>query len=308
MSSANVIPAPHQPAAHSADQYRKILVASAGDPSSTGAIRVAAALAQRQDASVEVVAVTAPFPHAMPTGLQIAPPSLIDKANQQSVIELVRRQLAEVRGTDHWAIRATVGWPAESVVSVGQSWPASLIVMGLGKHGLANRLLGAETAVRVVRRSAAPVLAVPRDASRLPIRAVAAIDFTESSENAATLAAELLGPAGTLTLVHASVLVKEAPPAGSLPDLYTTGARDKLDAIRERVQRGTKRRVQSLLVNDEVVDGLLDYVDIQGCDLLALGGHDMGLVDRFLLGSVRSRILRHAQCAVLITPALHDAG
>jgi nucleotide-binding universal stress UspA family protein len=244
----------------------------------------------------------------MPTGLQIAPPSLIDKANQQSVIELVRRQLAEVRGTDDWAIRATVGWPADSLVSVGQTWPASLIVLGLGKHGLANRLLGAETAVLVARRSVAPVLAVPRDCSRLPIRAVAAIDFTESSVNAATLAADLLGPAGSLTLVHASVLAKDAPPPGSLPDVYTTGARDKLDAIREQVQRGTKRRVQSLLVNDDVVDGLLNYVDSDGCDLLALGGHDMGLVDRFLLGSVRSRVLRHAQCAVLIAPHVHDAG
>jgi nucleotide-binding universal stress UspA family protein len=38
------------------------------------------------------------------------------------------------------------------------------------------------------------------------------------------------------------------------------------------------------------------------CDMIALGGHLLGLVDRILLGSVRMRVMRDAACSVLIAP------
>ena len=283
-----------------------ILVASAGDQSSLGAIQIAVALARRQHASVHVLTVAAPFPHALPSGLQIAPPAEIDHVNQRAAIESVRRQLATIRGTADWTIRAAIGWPADAILLAAHRWPASLIVMGLGTHGLADRLIGSETAIAVAKRSTVPVLAVPKDGPPTLQSATVAIDFSQSSIDAAMLAAQIIPRVGTLALVHASPLIKPASSPGSLPDLYTIGASDKLEVIRKQVRAATGRRVVSAMVSDDVVDGLLSYVDEQHSALLAIGGHDQGVVDRFLLGSVRGRVLRHAKCAVLIAP--HAAG
>jgi nucleotide-binding universal stress UspA family protein len=281
---------------------QNILVATAGGPSSLGAVRIAAVMARRQHASVQVLAVTAPFPHALPTGLQIAPPSEIDQANQRAAIGSARRQLAEVRGTEDWGIRSTIGWPAEAIISIAQRWPASMIVTGLGKHAVLNRLLGSETVLSIARHSTVPVLAIPEDATPSLTHATAAIDFSRSSIDAAMLAAQVLPRGGTLALVHASPLIKLKSVPGSLPDLYTTGAGDKLAAIRKRIRAATGRRVVSALVSAEVVDGVLTYAREQGSELVAIGGHDQSALDRLLLGSVRTRVLRHARCAVLIAP------
>jgi hypothetical protein len=72
-----------------------------------------------------------------------------------------------------------------------------LIVMGLGSHGVLARLMHRETTLRVIRNARVPVLAVPSDAVELPRTAVAAIDFTPASEDAARAALDVLGEQGT---------------------------------------------------------------------------------------------------------------
>ncbi|MEO7085677.1 MAG: universal stress protein [Gemmatimonadaceae bacterium] len=289
-------------------QPYRILVASAGDGSSIGAVHVAVTLARRKSASVHVLSVATPFPHVASTGLHVAPPALVDEDNRRGVIDSTRRQLGLVRGTKNWTLRAMVGWPVDCVLDAAARWPASLVIVGIGDHGVLDRLIGTETSLTLARRSTVPILAVPQSTRALPMRGVAAIDFTESSINAARIAATLLGPNGTLTLLHASTLVNQTSTPGSLTDVYTTGATDKLNEIRERVHRDTKRRVECAVVHGEVVDEIIGLVDTEQCDFIALGGHDQSFVDRLLLGSIRSRVLRKSPCPVLIAPHAHDAG
>lgn len=47
---------------------------------------------------------------------------------------------------------------------------------------------------------------------------------------------------------------------------------------------------------------ILAYARQHQCDLIALGGHAQGLMDRILLGSVRTEVLRGAKCSVLVVP------
>lgn len=301
MSTATQAAPASQRTAHSVEHPYHILVASDGHPESLGAIRVALALARRKSARVNVLTVATPFVHAA-TGFQMAPPLMIDEDNRLAALESVRQQLAKVRGTKDWVVSATTGWPADCILNAAENWPASLIVVGIGEHGAIDRWIGSETAVAIAKRSKIPVLAVPQNVSGLPMNAAAAIDFTEASINAAKLAATLLGPDGVLTLVHASMLVTTDSESGSLLDVYTAGATSKLEAIRHRIGRDTQCRVRLAFVNDEIADALVSYAEQAHCDLLALGGHDMGLVDRFLLGSTRTKVLRHAHIPVLVAP------
>lgn len=279
----------------------RILVASAGEPDSLGAIRLATTLARRRSASVHALIVAPPFPHTFPSIVALAPP-MVDDGNRRNALEVLRHQLSTVRGTGEWAIRATTGFAADSINDAARRWPASLLVIGTGEHGLAGRLLGSETAVKIAMHATVPMLAVPRKARQLPTRAVAAVDFTPSSVAAARMAASLLGPNGTLTLLYASSLIAESAAAGTLTDLYTTGARDRLAVIAEHIGRRAKRKVAIAVGEGSIVDRLLDRVESGPCDLIALGAHEPTLIERLLIGRVRTQVLRAAQCCVLVMP------
>ncbi len=277
-----------------------ILVASSGDRTSDGAIRIAASIALAKHASVEVVTVATPFPHSAPTAFQVAPPPMIDATARSEAIARVREQLARVHADAEWPVVASVGWAADRIADTATRWPASLVVVGLGEHGVLDRLLGSETAVKLAHRVAVPVLAVPEDAHDAPTHALVAIDFASPSVEAALEAAKLVGPNGVLTLAHASVLVDESSPPGSFGDVFTAGVAEKLRAIRDRLQLSAGCRVEAVALPGEIVPSLLAYAESHHCDLIAVGGQEKALVDRLLLGSIRSKVLRHARQAVLV--------
>ncbi len=281
----------------------RILVGSDGTDASLGAIRVAMLLGRRKSASMHALTVATPFPHSFPSVFNVAPPAMVDDENRRAALDVLRHQLAGVRGTRGWTMRATTGFPADSILTAAARWPADLIVVGVGKHGFIDRLIGSETAVKIAMHSSAAVLAVPSSVTQLPLHAVAAIDFTEASVAAAMLAASVLGPNGLLTLAHAAFLVKDESDPGSLVDVYTAGAREKLGAIRDRIHRRTKRRVDFALRSGAVVESLMEIATSRHADMIALGGHERDLVERLFTGSVRSSILRTTGCAVLVAQA-----
>ena len=284
----------------------RILVATAGDPESRAAIALTAALAPRLHATVGVVTVVIPFPHRAALDYRAAPPPVIDEDNRRAAIDEVKAQVRAVRGASKWQIDSALGWPAETIPLAASKTAASLIVIGAGEHGFLDRLLGSETAVGIARRTRVPVLAVPTKAHGLPTHALAAVDFTDSSIDAARLAARLLGVGGHLTLLHSSMFVDDVPEAGSLVDLYTAGAHAKLEQLAETIHRETRVSVDTLVVHGEVVASILEQVKRLKCGLLAIGGHAMSLLDRLMLGSVRSKVLRRAPCPVLIAPTIID--
>jgi nucleotide-binding universal stress UspA family protein len=280
----------------------RILLATAGDEDSIGALYVAAALAREGAAEVLALGVAAPFPHTMSTLISPKSPVSIDEDSRLRMLEDVRLRLEELPGTERWTKRAIVGWPVDVINAAAASWKASLIVIGIGRHGRMDRLFGSETAVGVIKHAHIPVLAVSSAARDLPRHACAAVDFTDASLSAAALAADLLADDGTLTLVHACAFKGVKAHEGDLVDVYRAGARAKLDESVEKVKRHTQRRVEGAMLEGEPGETLLEYARHNHCDLIALGGHEQGLVDRILIGSVRTRVLRGAECSVLVAP------
>jgi nucleotide-binding universal stress UspA family protein len=283
-------------------QPYRILVASDGGPGSLGALHVAVLLARRKSAVVNALNVVTPFPHGMPTVMNVAPPPMIDDGARRAALEQLRAQLAGVRGTKGWAMRAAVGFSADTIVDAGSRWPASLVILGLGRHGFFDRLVRSDTAVSVARRTTVPVLAVPPDALRLPVSAIAAIDFSAASTDAAILSASVLGPNGRVTLLHASELIADDATPGSEAAKYTSRAREQMREVQEHVRRACKRPVESLVVPGRIEEELVHAASIHECDLIALGGRDASFIERLFTSSVRTRVLRQADCAVLVVP------
>lgn len=60
------------------------------------------------------------------------------------------------------------------------------------------------------------------------------------------------------------------------------------------------RRVTFRVSTDETVFGLLAVAAEPSADLIVLGAQGLTGMDRFLLGSVSEKVLRHAPCSVLV--------
>ena len=280
----------------------RIVVATDGGPESIGALRLAAALGRRHGTSVTAVAVATPFPHNLTSIARPDQPVAIDERNLRDLQARVERHLRDLAGAVRWQVQTVVGWPADAINDLARRLDATLIVLGIGRHRRMDRLFGSETAIAVIRHAQVPVLAVPPTAQALPRNVLAAMDFTDASTTAAELALRIMDPGGTLTLVHASSFAGRNHALGGLADLYRTGAETKLDATRRRLQRRSRSKIDTALVDGEPGQALVRYARDRESDLIALGGHEQGLLDRILLGSVRTRVVRAATCSVLIAP------
>lgn len=289
-----------EPKARASEQ--PILVATAGEDESRGALRVAAALAAIDGAPVVALGVAAPFPHNLSARVTLRPPPAMDEQSRRDLRERIRDSLTEIPGSESWVVRAFTGTPADLVNAAAAKWNARMIVLGTGRHTKLDRIFGSETAVAVMRSARIPVLAVHARAAGLPARAVAAVDFTDASLYAATVAARLLAPDGTLFVAHVCAFGEAKAKSGDLIDIYRTGAQAKLDDAVSLVRARTKRRAEGVMLTGEPGGAIVAFARRERCDLIALGGHPLGLVDRILLGSVRTRVVRNAACSVLIAP------
>ena len=279
----------------------RVLVASTGDRGSLGALHVAAELARTHGADVLALGVVVPLPYSVTAGLSPMSPGAVDEEDRRDTFEAIRDRLAELPEAAKWSERVVIGWPTNLINDTAEEWQASLVVLGIGRHGRIERVLGDETAISVVRHARRPVLAVPARVRALPHNAVAAVDFTPASLAAAALAADLLGPGGTLHVAHACAF-GGAMHDGDFMDLYRAGAQAKLDEAVHALRHRTHRRVEGVLLDGEAGKAVLAFARRERCDLIALGGHEMGLLDRIILGSVRTRVIRAARCAVLVAP------
>jgi nucleotide-binding universal stress UspA family protein len=67
--------------------------------------------------------------------------------------------------------------------------------------------------------------------------------------------------------------------------------------------RDAGRTVTTAVRSGSAAIQLLQAAEKTGADLVVMGGRGISNIDRFLLGSVSERVLRHAHCSVLIVKA-----
>lgn len=285
----------------------RVLIATAGEAESKGAVHLAAALTARRGAQVTALGVSVPFPHNVSSFLSIKPPAAIDEEAREQLLARIRESLSRTPAARSWTVRASVGMPADVILMAARSIEADLVLIGVGRHNRMDRIFGSETAVAVMRHARLPVLAVPTRAKGLPRRAVAALDFTPASVAAAAEAKRLLADGGILYAAHVCAFSGTEAKPGDLVDVYRAGARAKLDEAAKSLGRHGKVRVVPVMLDGDPGKSIAAFARRQDCDLIALGGHHLSLADRVLLGSVRTRILRSAPCGVLIAPPTQDA-
>ena len=287
-----------------------IVVASDGTHDSDGAVRVGVALGRRDGVNAAMLSVVEPHIFLEEEGGASADTERLTRV----AIEAREGQLLAQRTRTHpgyrgWPFAIHVGNRVDEIVAYAQHQAASLIVLGLGSHGALARVLRRETALRVIRSASTPVLAVPHDAWGVPHSALAAIDFTPSSEDAARAALDLLGGEGTLCLAHVTPRIP-IPQGDSRPWGEPTGTEvlGRLEAVARRLNAPSGVQVEFASLHGEPADELIALAKQHKIDMIATGAHGRTPIGRLVLGSVSTKIVRSADCWVLVAPSPKPAA
>ena len=283
-----------------------VIVACDGAPDAHEALFNAARLAgSTLGGSIEVLGVCEPTP-AIAAGMDIIPaPVELDEMRRASMLEDIHRVLsASADGDPSWPTEVKVGSPSRTLAEEAALRGASLLVMGIGRHSPLDRLFGTETTLATLRESAVPVLAVGKNFPRSPKHAVIGMDFGDASVHAARLAVSLIAPDGQITLVHVRPRFEhpsvdwqawDADYGKTLPPLF--------ENVRQQLGAPSTMMVDTVTVRGDPAPALLAFAQQAGAELIAMGTLRRGFIERLVVGSVATRVLRTARCAVLAVPA-----
>ena len=289
---------------------RRPIVVAIGETGGVAALRVARALAERDGTHLVLVSAVEPPPIY---DFEAAPPLMLPWT--------VDEQLSERRHVLHnrlhglgWTVNqpgapqlvVTYGEVPDSINSLARDRDARLIIMGIGPHAVARRLISAGTASSTSRHAPCPVLAVSEGAHGVPHSAVIAIDFSSESISAAGESLALLADDAVIHLVHVCRKLRSAI-ANTELDEMTTACETELAVRFDRV-RSILGRDRALAFNDITLEGrtaecVLEIARRKHVDLIVAGTHGYGMLDRWLLGSTSTALLHGAACSVLLVPA-----
>jgi nucleotide-binding universal stress UspA family protein len=211
------------------------------------------------------------------------------------------------------ARRVRWGHPAEEILNEAEASGADLIVVGdTGRSGFARRLLGSVSG-RVARHARCSVL-IARPLRGDSIRSVVlGVDGSAPAEEAAKVLAALPLPRDcrirAVSVILPVVATAEAAHHMLMPNLadevraLSQQARADIDACLNAAVGYLKARGHGC-VTPEIRSGnaaseILAVVEEAEADLVVVGARGLSGVDRFFLGSVSERVLRHAPCSVL---------
>lgn len=281
-----------------ASKAAPVIIATDGQDQSDAALVVGKMFAESADA-MRLVSVVRPVPIIPESGMVVS--KELEVARRA---ELQRQVIAQMTRT--WdslnEVEVHEGDPASVIARLAHQSNATMIVAGLGRHRVTDRIFGDETALRLIRLADVPVFAAAEGLKRAPSRIVVACDFSETSLRAARLACELASTNATLYLAHV------APRDGSRYEwdgwgkAYKQDALDALQKTRDQLRPPEDMVVQTVMLQGDAATELLAFAASVQADLIATGSHGHGFVARMLIGSVATRIVRMSTRSVLTVP------
>jgi nucleotide-binding universal stress UspA family protein len=195
------------------------------------------------------------------------------------------------------------GLASRTIAQTARDRGASHIDVGTGRHDVLGRFLYGERALEVVRDAVGPVLVVPPSVEPPFKHAMVAVDFSQASMRAAVASLALLDRGGRLTLVHVKSAVRlNEDDAGWWNDAYELRSREMLARFADALPEPPGITVDTSLLYGAPVEKLLGFATAHGADVIACGRQHHSFMERILVGSVSSALVRRAPCAVLVAP------
>jgi nucleotide-binding universal stress UspA family protein len=287
-------------------QREPVLVALKPYDGCDAALQLAQWLAADQERALHAIAVLEPHEMVAVAG---GVPLLPDRSHAEeraAISEVLRERLSRVPGARGTAGRIDVvdGPAAHTVADVARERGAHAIVVGTGQHGPLGRLVYGERAVQIARLSDRPVVVVPPNAKAGPVSAaIVAADFSPASQRAARFALDMLADDGVLTLVHVKSAVNLSEEgAGWWEEAYERRTTDLFRRFTASLRPDRGITIATAMLHGDVAAALLARAREEGVGLIACGGRRHSFIERMLLGSVSTELIRRAECTVVVMP------
>ena len=278
-----------------------LLVATDGTPRSDAALRAARAIAEVTTQKVLVFAAHAPLPMLGPE-VHVSTSPATDIESRAHLHDQVIEQMSRAGLAEPWPLRVSTGSPSALIAKLAANVDASLIVMGLGGHGVFDRIFGDEMVLQVLRMTTVPVLAVAEGFTDLPDRVLVAMDFSSSAKRALELATPLVRSGGRLTIANVVSPNAVSDSSRASASAAVSGHMLARMATMLSVAPGVIR--SHTVARGEPGKELLRLASEMHTDLIVTGSHGHNFLSRLLVGSVSTKLLRKAGCSILIAPPL----
>jgi nucleotide-binding universal stress UspA family protein len=252
-------------------------------------------------------------------GSGVLPSAVLTPEDREALLAAMKRFAQGETGTDvPIELEIVQGSTAGAILAKADAMPADLLVMGThGRSGFERLVLGSVTE-RVLRKAACPVLTVPKgvpDVVPFPPmlfkRIVCAIDFSDCSMHALDYAMSLAQEADAhLTVMHVIELPPDVPREvhedvlagpGNLREYIARAEEDRRARLKDAIPDSVRAycAVDTVPATGKPYREILRVAEEQAADLLVIGIHGRGPVDRLLFGSTAQHLVRQASCPVL---------
>jgi nucleotide-binding universal stress UspA family protein len=202
--------------------------------------------------------------------------------------------------------------PAEAILRAAEEHAVDLVVIGTRGLSALERFFLGSVAERVARHAPCPVLLVRPGHPELR-RVIVGVDGSESAVQAVAWLQHLPLPEHCeVRLVTALPPVEELLQAGmvtlplvSFPEAEAVAKQQQEEAQARLMELAVsfcaagKRPITDIRRSDPALV-LLQTAKDDGADLIVVGSHGLRGVERFLMGSVSEKVLRHGHCSVLV--------
>ena len=131
---------------------------------------------------------------------------------------------------------------------------------------------------------------------------IAPIDFSGSSAPAVRTAMELSGNTSGLHVIYINPSLNPVSPLGIWgdADVEQTCARKAHDYLKTFLASHEICDVRTAVQIGQPAHEIVAYAEEHGADMIVIPSHGHSGVKRALLGSVAERVIRHANCPVLV--------
>jgi nucleotide-binding universal stress UspA family protein len=238
-----------------------------------------------------------------------APPPL----RPEDLAEEARRFSGSIHGADRNRMDIVVveGRAVPEILRRAEQLPADLLVMGThGRSGFEALFLGSVTE-KVLRSTHVPVLTVPPAVERAEAvtykTILCPIEFSDASIRALEYALTLAKESGArLILLHVVELLAEASQLRELSHFTVPEYQRYLEEdARARLESAVPEDARVWCTPEErVVSGkayrvILDLAEQEKAEVIVMGVHGKGALNRRLFGSTTHHVIREARCPVL---------
>lgn len=301
-----------------ASAYRSILVPLDGSPFAEQALPLAAAIAQRTNAILQLALVHHPVPAL---ALAVEAPEIGPRLDE----EAHNRERTYLDGVVEW-LRSSKEVPVTGVILEGpivealeeqiEASGTDLVVITTHGRGPLGRAWLGSVADQLMRRLRTPLILV-RPSERALSPGFGHIGRILIALDGSPFAEQVLAEATTMGRAYGAsyALLFVLEPPGPLADptglMVLPGAPEVERLLRQRAEEYLHRtaerlRSEGLEVSTHLVEGpavvptILAQADELGVDLIALATHGAGGVERLMIGSVADKVIRGSTRPVMV--------